>query len=161
MDEFIKGQSIAGRVLQNALEDTRVNYSKMIANLPTNEERFAFASANHFIGDLAKKIHEMQDSTPKGMYFVVLMETPDRRQMAVTSIQAIGYNAFSAEGFIDNLKCVVVGHVSQIKLFCTYEEGKATAHRPGFIIKASEPQPAPEQQAQDTTQPVAESPEQK
>ena len=116
----------------------------MLAKMPTMAERFSFASAGDFIYELSQKLYKWQEKPPENMTFVVFLKTPDGRRMQVATLEAFGYNGFVADGYIDDLHCMTIGHISQLQLFCTFEDARSRAHEVGFVIKATPPQPAPE-----------------
>jgi hypothetical protein len=47
------------------------------------------------------------------------------------------FSGFLAKGYIDNLPCSIIGHISTLNIFCAYEAGRGKT-RVGFILDQSE-----------------------
>ena len=122
------------------------NMQNLLANMPTWEERFEFASAARVISNTALNIKEWEVKVPHGKHLVVTMQTPDGRIMLVETVKPEGFYTFSAHGYIDAMPCMMVGHISTLRLFCAYEETKGKA-KVGFIAEVlPEPKPIIESQ---------------
>jgi hypothetical protein len=144
-------ESVAGMFLRKMQDDRESSTARLIASMPTTEERLSFASSEYTIGAISAQIKEWEAKTPDGKHLYVTMQTPDGRYMDISTIYPKGYNAFIAEGFVENLPCMVAAHINQLELFFTYEESKG-GRRVGFVLHATEPQSAAKQQPPETSQ---------
>jgi hypothetical protein len=129
-----------------------MNPRDYIANMPTMEERFGFASANTIIGDLLARIRRTQVENPDKGELAVMMRTPDGSIMDMESLWPEGFATFRAEGYVNGMPCFIVGHVSTLSLFCAFEERKGRA-RVGFrtdTIPANAPATEPQSEAEQT-----------
>lgn len=95
------------------------------------------ASAEVAIAAFAKEIEELEAAAPEKQSLVVTMQTPDGRTMLVESIKPVHFSGFLAKGYIDNLPCSIIGHISTLNIFCAYEAGRGKT-RVGFILDQSE-----------------------
>jgi len=111
--------------------------------IPTMSERFAFTSALTIIGDLLSRIRKAQEEAPETAHMVVTMRTPDGSIMDVESVWPEGFATFRAEGYVNGMKCFVVGHISTLCLFCAFDTTKGRS-RVGFVSDNVPTEPPPE-----------------
>ena len=140
MDEIAKNllaqssRNIAGNAFANAMEQQRIMY----ANLPSvpsimQDVLLNLFSASNTIKDLGEVITKWRDDAPEHKHLVVTLRTPDGRVMDVNSLRNQGAQAFVAEGNIMGMPSMVMGHISTLSLFFSYEETKGT-NPAGFKI---------------------------
>lgn len=116
-------------------------------------------SARRAVADIAKEIEALKANAPENKHLDITMRTPDGRIMAISMIKPVGFSVILAEGFIDNLPCTVMAHVSTLNLFFAYVEARSNKPRVGFIIEVPEaetiePQPESAQPQPDTKKPA-------
>ena len=104
-----------------------------VLNMPTIHE---LTSAEYQIGAMAEEMKKWGQSTPEGMHMIVTMKVPDGRMMLVEQVKPLAHRTFVAVGYINELKCMVTGHISTLCLFCAYEE-KRGAKQVGFKLDLS------------------------
>ena len=64
--------------------------------------------------------------------------------MLVESVSPLGHSGYIAQGYIDELKCKVIGHISTLMLFCAPEASREKAQRFVGFIPSSITEPLPE-----------------
>src|SRR5438105_4987051 len=85
-------------------------------------ESIAIGPTIQTVESIAQAIEEWKRKIPEGKRLVTTMRTADGRVMDVHTLKAIGRDAFLAEGNIEGLQCGIVGHISLLVIFCSFED---------------------------------------
>lgn len=108
-----------------------MNPSDLYPKMPTMEERFFFTSAEAVIKSVLSRVSAAHAASQNKDALVVTMRTPDGRVMDVESLWAESFATFRADGYVNEMPCSVIGHISTLCLFYAFEERKSR-NRVGF-----------------------------
>jgi hypothetical protein len=105
-----------------------------LENLELGPTIHELAGAEYQIGAMAEEIEKWKKDAPEGKHMVVSMRVPDGRSMLVAQVRPLAHGTYVATGFIDELPCMVTGHISTLVLFCAYEEKRGRSQAAGFTV---------------------------
>ncbi len=110
----------------------------------TTDHLRATLGSDKLIAAIAEEIEDWEAQVPEGKHLVIMLRTPDGRVMDVGLVRPSGWQGFSAEGYIQGMPCMIVGHIATLALFCSYEETKGKS-QVGFKIITDAPKESVEQ----------------
>ena len=127
-----------------------IDYSRLLQSTEVAKVQGQIALLDRFsvaetISAIAEEIQEIERNSPDKR-FVVMMRTPDGRMMQIYTLRPRGFSTFVGEGWIDDMKCKVLGHVSTLSVFVAIEDKdskKPVGFKIGTATTVSQPESEP------------------